>query len=133
MKTKLRKFPKIVSLFLLVCMLLSTCISCTAADTVKQNIKVSADNFEVLRKITVYNARTDLVIMCVEGYFSISNNSSKELQITCKVAEDTYKLNYVYLNEYTLYVIEDISGTVTDPYHYKVHYYFPIPDIDINK
>ena len=31
-------------------------------------------------------------------------------------------LNYVYLNDYTLYVVEDISGTHTDPYHYKLYF-----------
>ena len=33
-----------------------------------------------------------------------------------------YKKNYIYLNSYTLYVVEDISGTHTDPYHYKVYF-----------
>ncbi len=31
-------------------------------------------------------------------------------------------MNYVYLNDYTLYVVEDIGGTHTDPYHYKVYF-----------
>lgn len=106
--------------------------SCTAANNVNHNLSQAADNFQVARRITVYNARTDLIVMEMEGYMSISNNSTNELVVTCKTGTDQYKKNYVYLNEYVIYVVEDITGTVTDPYHYKVHFYGAIPDIDIN-
>lgn len=106
--------------------------SCTAADNVNHNLSQAADNFEVVRKITVYNARTDLIVMEMEGLMSISNNSTNELVVTCKVGAGQYKKNYVYLNEYVIYVVEDISGTTTDPYHYKVKFYGAFPDIDIN-
>ena len=104
----------------------------TAATTVNHNLSQAADNFECLRKITVYNARTDLVILEMEGYMSLSNNLSSELVVTCKTGENEYKKNYIYLNEYVLYVMEDITGTTTDPYHYKVHFYTAWPDVDIN-
>lgn len=106
--------------------------ACTAADSINHNLSQAADNFEVARKITVYNARTDLIVMEMEGYMSLSNNSTNELVVTCKTGANEYKKNYVYLNEYVIYVVEDISGTVTDPYHYKVKFYGAIPDIDIN-
>lgn len=125
--------------FICVVLVLLLCIGCftgcalgTQSANVNHNLTVSANNFECLRRITVYNARTDLIIMEMEGYMSLSNNSSDELVVTCKTGEDEYKKNYVYLNDYTLYVVEDISGTVTDPYHYKVHYYFAIPDVEVN-
>ena len=72
--------------------------------------------------MTVYNARTDKIILYIEGYIDISNNTSNELVVTAKTSKDTYKKNYVYLNDYTLYVVEDIGGTHTDPYHYKVYF-----------
>lgn len=105
---------------------------CTSASVVNQNLSQSADNFECLRRIRVYNARTDSVILDMEGYMSISNSLQNELVVTCKVGDDLYKKNYVYLNEYTLYVVEDIAGINTDPFHYKVHYYFALPDVDFN-
>lgn len=121
----------------IVCILLSVItlccfVSCTAAENVNYNLTVAADNFEVMRKITVYNARTDLIIMEMEGYMSLSNNSSSELVVTCKVGANEYKKNYVYLNEYVIYAVEDITGTNTDPYHYKIKFYTAIPDVDIN-
>ena len=107
-------------------------VSCTAADNVNHNLSQAADNFEVMRKITVYNARTDLIVMEMEGYMSISNNSTSELVVTCKTGANQYKKNYVYLNEYVIYVVEDITGTSTNPYHYKVKFYGALPDVDIN-
>ena len=96
-----------------------------------QNLSKQSNYFECERRVTVYNARTDKIIMYIEGYIDISNNNNNELVVTAKVGASTYKKNYVYLNEYTLYVVEDISGTHTDPYHYKVYFDIKMPDVEI--
>ena len=124
---------KVIAILLVMVCLVGVLTGCTAADDVNYNLSQAADNFEVVRKITVYNARTDMIIMEMEGLMSLSNNSTSELVVTCKVGEDEYKKNYVYLNEYVIYVVEDITGTVTDPYHYKIHFYTAVPDFDWNK
>lgn len=103
-------------------MVLFTAAGCSEADKVNHNISQQAEYFQSERRVTVWNARTDNVIMYIEGYINISNNSTDELVVTAKVGEDSYKVNYVYLNDYTLYVVEDISGTHTDPYHYKLYF-----------
>ena len=73
-----------------------------------------------------------IVILYIEGYIDISNNSSSELIVTCKVGPTEYKKNYVYLNDYTLYVVEDINGTHTDPYHYKVYFHTDVlPSVEV--
>ena len=105
---------------------------CSEAEKVNYNISKQADYFGSERRITVYNARTDNVILNVEGYMSISNNGNGELVVTCKVGPNEYKKNYVYLNSYTLYVVEDITGTHTDPYHYKLYFHTEIlPTIEV--
>lgn len=100
---------------------------CTEADKVNANISKQADYFECERKITVYNARTDMIILEAEGYMSISNNTDGELVCTVKTGPGEYKKNYIYLNEYTMYVVEDITGTHTDPYHYKLYFHTELP------
>lgn len=122
---------KIIALMLVLVMMFAF-VGCTSAEMVNHNLSQAADNFQVIRKITVYNARTDLIILEMEGAMSLSNNSTHELVVTCMVGPNQYRKNYIYLNEYVIYVVEDISNTVTDPYHYKVHFYTPIPDIDFN-
>lgn len=113
---------KIVTL-ILVCIIMLSMSACTPAARVNHNLNSEADKFNCLRRITVYNARTDLIILEVEGYMSLSNNMTNELVVTCKTAEDTYKKNYIYLNDYVIYVVEDITGLAVDPYHYKVEFY----------
>lgn len=114
-------------LITLCAVLLLILCSCSEADKVNANISKQADYFESERRITVYNARTDKIILEVEGYMSISNNSSNELVVTVKVGPANYKKNYIYLNQYTMYVVEDITGTHTDPYHYKIYFHTESP------
>lgn len=123
---------KIIALLLLLVLCVSTLSACSEADKVNTNLSKQADYFECERKITVYNARTDTIILEAEGYMSVSNNSASELVVTCKVGENEYKKNYIYLNDYTLYVIEDITGTHTDPYHYQLYFHTEVlPTVDV--
>ena len=109
-----------------------TFAGCSEAYKVNANISKQADYFECERKITVYNARTDNIILEAEGYMSISNNSNNELVITVKTGANEYKKNYVYLNAYTMYAVEDITGTHTDPYHYKLYWHTEVlPDVEV--
>ena len=114
-------FKKILAV-LATLMVLFTAAGCSEADKVNHNISQQAEYFQSERRVTVWNARTDNVIMYIEGYINISNNITNELVVTAKVGADSYKKNYVYLNDYTLYVVEDINGTHTDPYHYKLYF-----------
>ena len=132
MKKTVVKIIAVITALLIGLSIIVLFAGCTAADNVNHNLSQAADNFQCLRKITVYNARTDLIVMEMEGYMSLSNNSTSELVVTCKTGADEYKKNYIYLNEYVIYVVEDITGTATDPFHYKVHFYTAWPDIEIN-
>lgn len=115
MKGKLKK----LFMVLFACLLLS---GCTESDQVSQNISVEADNFNVMRKLTVINARTDNVLLEMVGTFSLKNNSSNELEVICEVGDGRYQKHFVYLNDYTMYVVEDISGSDVDKYHYEINF-----------
>lgn len=82
----------------IICVFLALCISLTfagcigsEADKVNQNLSKQADYFECERRVTVYNARTDNVILECEGYLSVSNNSHDELVVTVKLAQTSIK------------------------------------------
>lgn len=133
MNTTKRKIIKKVALCVTIFILIVSCFSgCMyrEADKVNYNLAKDADYFNCERRITVYNARTDKIIFVAEGYMSLSNNSTNELVATFKTGANEYKKNYIYLNSYTLYVVEDISGTHTDPYHYQVTFNTSFP-VDI--
>lgn len=116
----MNKVTKVIFFCTLVCALL---VGCSEASKVNHNISKQAQYFECERRVTVYNARTDTIILECEGYLDISNNGASELVVTVKTGENSYKKNYIYLNSYTLYVVEDITGTHTDPYHYKMYFH----------
>ena len=119
---------KIVTTIGIIVLTLIVFAGCSEADKVNQNISKQADYFECERKVTVYNARTDTIIFECEGYIS----TSSELVVTAKVGQNEYKKNYVYLNDWTLYAIEDITGTHTDPYHYKWYWHTDVlPSVEV--
>ena len=118
---------KIIALIMMIIICSLMLVGCTEADKVNANLSQQASYFECERRITVYNARTDKIILEVEGFMNISNNSHNELVVTCKVGPNEYKKNYVYLNEYTIYAVEDITGTHTDPYHYQLYFHTEFP------
>lgn len=115
-----RLFKIIASILAVGTMLFFT--SCRQSTIVTHNVQKEADYFNVARRIVVLNARTDTPMFELKGYFSLSNNSSQELVITCEVGEDKYQVHYVYLNEWTLYVVEDLNGIKVDKYHYEIWY-----------
>lgn len=128
MKKKIIRITGIIAMFILAVVL----TSCTEAEKVNYNISKQAEYFESERKITVYNARTDQIILEAEGYMNISNNEHNELVVTVKTGANEYKMNYVYLNDYTMYAVEDITGTHTDPYHYKLYWHTEVlPSVEV--
>lgn len=117
----------LIAFALVITMLFTGCVH-TQADKVSYNISQQADNFNVTRRLAVINARTDKPIFELIGNFSMSNNMSNELEITVETEKGIYKKHFVYLNEWTIYVVEDVSGAYVDPYHYEVNF---LPDMII--
>lgn len=122
----------VISILAVVCLL--SLVGCRQSERVAYNISKEADAFNVQRKITVINARTDTIMLELTGTFSLKNNNSSELEIICELEDGTYQKHFIYLNEYTLYVVEDISNTNVSKYYYELNilpYMTPIavPDI----
>lgn len=106
---------------LLALFMLLSLASCTEANRVNSNLSQEADNFNITRRLEVINARTDTPLFELIGNFSLSNNSDNELVVTVELENGIYKKHYVYLNEYTMYVVEDLSGSDVSPYHYEIN------------
>lgn len=45
-----------------------------------------------------------------------------QLEITCETGPNEYKKHFVGLNEWTIYVVEDISGADVNRFHYEVNF-----------
>lgn len=70
---------------------------CTESDRVSYNIKQDADNFNVARRLTVFNMRSDKVLMQMTGCF-------------------------VYLNEWTMYTVEQLNASDVDRFNYELNF-----------
>lgn len=70
-------------------------VGCSTAHTVNYNLSKDANEFNIYRRITVTNARTDTVMLQAEGYMALDNNSSNELVVTIKTGDDQYYKDYI--------------------------------------
>ena len=95
---------------------------CTEADQVTTNLSQEADNFNITRKITVMNTLTDTVMFEMIGTFALKNNAENELEVICETSKGQYKKHFIYLNKFTTYVVEDVTGADVDKYHYELNF-----------
>ena len=111
---------KIIKALAIATLLVTT--GCTQADTVRHNLTENADSFSITRRITVFNTRTDKVLMQMTGVMSIKTDSdTKELNILVKDGETYYK-HIIYLNDDTTYVMEDVGGADVSRSAYEIHF-----------
>lgn len=94
----------------------------TEVDKVRHNLSQEADNFNIIRKLTVINIRTDTVLFEMKGCFALDTSSRDELEITVQTGEHEFKRHFVSLPDEVCYVMEDISGSSVDKYHYEINF-----------
>ena len=116
----MKKKMLLVLLAAVACMFVFT--GCSESSKVSRNVSQEADNFNVTRKLTVINARTDTVLLELTGTFALQNNDYNELEVIIETAKGKYRKDLVYLNDYTMYVVEDVSGADVDKYHYEINF-----------
>lgn len=108
-----KRIAVIVALSILGCSL----TGCRESDKVSHNIALEADNFNVRRRVTVINCRSDEVLLQCEGCMSISDNKDR-LDIIVELPDGSYQKHIVKLNEWTCWTVEQIVSSETDKYNY---------------
>ena len=101
-----------------------TMTACTPeADRVRYNLKREADDFNVRRRITVLNTRTDTPMMQITGLLAIDVDNDGDLNITIEKAPGEYVLNYAHLSQDTTYIVEQIETKEVSKYQYEIIFY----------
>lgn len=96
---------------------------CTEKDKVSWNVSQEADNFNAVRRLTVINTLSDKVLLQMTGTFAIQTDpGTNELQVICELENGEYQKHFVYLNQFTTYTVEDISGSDVDKYSYELNF-----------
>ena len=109
-------------------------VGCSKAETVTRNIQKNADKFNVYRRMTFVNLQTGELLYSATGYFSVQTTYSNEYQgqqevgWTFKISENEFKMDYFSIDNNVAYVIEQIENTSTNPYHWEIVWYIPVPD-----
>ena len=98
-----------------------TMVGCTAddADVASENLSKAADNFEVNRRIVMFNGITDKYLMEIVGRCAIADEGN-QLEVTCKVGKDAYKKHFLGLSDNVSYFVEQGDPVNVSVMHYRV-------------
>lgn len=108
--------------FATVLILVSMLVGCRQSDRVSHNLSLEADSFNVVRKLTVINQRTDTILFQMSGAFSITKESDGDLAIIGENENGTYYKHFVYLSDEITYIVEDLGKTGVNKYKYKINF-----------
>lgn len=124
------KFHKVVNVCLIVSAIsiglyLGTIMTgCTQADRASYNISQQADNFNIVRRVTVIDCITGDVLFQMSGKMSIyADNTDHQLEITVE-SDGTYQKHIIGLSDNVTYVVEDLNlgANEVSQYQYKINF-----------
>jgi len=98
-----------------------TTVSCSSdADVASRNLSKAAEQFEISRRITVYNSIADKYPMIVEGKCSAEFPTDTRVEITCKLDDGSYIKDFIDKGDNGMVLVEQTTGTAVDTDHYRV-------------
>lgn len=84
--------------------------ACSAMNIVSWEVSREANNFNVVRELTVYNNVTGEIIMVAQGRISVVVDSGEsQLEIMVANPGEQYEKHLVGLNETTTYIVRDLT------------------------
>ena len=93
---------------------------CSEKDRVESNLTKEADNFNVVRQLTVINCLKGDTLFQMTGKMSITaDTSDNQLEIIVENEDGTYVKHFVGLSNNVTYVIEDLNLGKNDVEKYK--------------
>lgn len=132
-KTKImeKKMKKLLVAILILVAGLSLAACDNDAAIAKRNMSKAADNFEVMRRVVMYNAIIGQNVMITEGRCSVTNDSNRT-SVMCKIGENEFINNFYGKSDNTVYFVEQMAPVPVSVYHYR-RTFKPqgiLPDID---
>lgn len=93
------------------------------AQIVSRNVSKQADNFNVTRRLTVINTRSDKCILQMTGKMSIEDQADGiAVLVEVDREKNIYQKHYIYMNKNTMYTVEDVSGVSVSRYAYEMEF-----------
>lgn len=96
---------------------------CSQAQRASYNIKKQADNFNVLRQVTVINCITNDIIVQMTGKFSVEvDEVENQLELTVENEDGSYGLHFIGLNKMISYTVIDLDTNYVDAYKFTMNF-----------
>lgn len=111
----------LVFLVVIITLLLSGCTN-RQSNRVSRNLSLEADNFNITRRLSVINQRTDTLLFQMTGNFSIDIDSDGNLNIIGENDDGTYYKHFVYLSSEINYIVEDLGKTNVNKHRYEINF-----------
>ena len=102
-------------------LLVSGCES--EAEKVSYNLSQQADNFNVIRQLTVINCIEGDVLFQMTGKMSITaDTADNQLEVIVEDEDGSYKKHYIGLSDNVTYVLEDLGENNVSKYKYTLNF-----------
>lgn len=113
---------KIIAIVILV-VLVGMIAGCTEAERVSKNLSQEADNFNVVRQLTVMNCIQGDVLFQMTGKMSITaDNVDHQLEVIVEDENGNYQKHFIGLSDNVTYVVEQKDFKDVDRYKYSLNY-----------
>ncbi len=125
----------IAALAALAAIVLATGSGCASdAQRASENASVAADNFEVLRRITVVNTWNGEILWDVTGRCSLDIDRPQALVLTCKEAPNEYKKHHISLGGHVAWTSTQLQAIDVDVYHTRIIFKPQniVPNVDLS-
>ena len=111
-------------LFLLIVSLSMVMVGCQRqADKVSYNLSKEADNFNVVRQLTVINCIEGDVLFQMTGKLSITaDTTDNQLEVVVEDEEGLYQKHFIGLSDNVTYVVEQKNYKNVSNYKYTLNY-----------
>ena len=98
-----------------------TLSGCNQSGVVSYNLSKEADNFNIIRQITVINCLEGEVLFQMTGRISIAaDNLDSQLEVIVMVAENSYQKHIIGLSDNVAYVLEQKESADINNYQYTL-------------
>jgi len=106
------------------------------AEVASENVSQAADNFEVNRRIVMFNGITDKYLLEIVGACSIDvDPEDSQLEVICKTGKNEYVKDFFGLSDNVSYFVEQGEPIKASAYHYRKTFkpQSILPDVDFRR
>lgn len=117
---------KIISLLTVSVMLIGMCVGlsgCNQSDKVSYNLSKEADNFNVVRQLTVINCIQGDVLFQMTGKMSITaDTADNQLEVIVEDENGDYQKHFIGLSDNVTYTVEQKNYKDVSNYKYTLNF-----------